>query len=67
MYGILLEYIHDNPDWDGSVPPTYKTPDARALGQWVHRQKSAYHKQTTLKQEFSEKLTAIGLRWTTNG
>lgn len=68
MFETLCEYVEakkkEVSDWDGNVPANYRTNDnpPRALGRWINRQRSAYVKNK-LKDEYVEKLNAIGLKW----
>jgi Helicase associated domain len=68
MFETLEKYVsHQTKDsnvWDGNVPANYKTDDnpPRSLGRWINRQRSAFIKRK-LKQEYIDKLNAIGLKW----
>jgi len=70
MYQSLVDYSEERrkerPDigWDGNVPANYKTDSNPPLnlGRWVNRQRSAYSKGR-LKEEFVQKLDAIGFKW----
>lgn len=70
MFDTLLEYVHERKledptnEWDGNVPANHKTDDKppKALGRWVNRQRSAFTKNK-LKEEFVDKLEAVGLKW----
>jgi hypothetical protein len=48
--------------WDGHVPCSYKTPCGKALGKWIHRQRTAKAKDI-LKVDRELQLTSICLRW----
>lgn len=70
MYNVLCDYVEqrkaEDPKgkWDGNVPSNYKTNDSppKALGRWVNRQRSNYGKKK-LKKEYTDKLQALGLKW----
>ncbi|CAB9505394.1 Helicase associated domain [Seminavis robusta] len=68
MYETLLEYVKDKETkgvkWDGNVPANYRTDDhpPRALGRWINRQRST-HVKKKLKQEYVDKLSNLGLKW----
>jgi hypothetical protein len=48
--------------WDGNVPQSYKTPCGKALGGWIHTQRTAKAKET-LKDIREVRLTSTCLRW----
>jgi Helicase associated domain len=68
MFETLEEYVKEKTrngaKWDGNVPANYRTnhDPPRALGRWINRQRSTYGKKK-LKDEYTQKLNAIGLRW----
>jgi Helicase associated domain len=69
MFDCLVDYVAEqrqqngsNGAWDGNVPANYKTHDNRALGRWVNRQRSAFHKNK-LKKDLVDKLNNLGLKW----
>lgn len=66
MFDTLVAYVDDKEKkgvkWDGNVPANYRTDEGRALGRWINRQRSANVKKK-LKQEYVEKLSKLGLKW----
>lgn len=66
MFDTLVAYVDDKEKkgikWDGNVPANYRTDEGRALGRWINRQRSA-HVKKKLKQEYVEKLSKLGLKW----
>jgi len=70
MYQTLTAYVQRQVDlhgrWDGNVPANYKTTDGRALGRWINRQRTSFAKNR-LKAEYSQRLSAIGLKWSVHG
>jgi Helicase associated domain len=68
MFETLVDYVKERKsmdgDWDGNVPANFKTDDdpPKALGRWINRQRTARQKHK-LKEEFVERLTSLGLKW----